>query len=306
MNEFNSFFAQAYWWLSLFGGLHCLALASYIRFFYRTTDNSSHILASFLALIALYFLTGMLNKDNSPIPLHILFNLLNPLYFLLMPLLYLYCKRCLQPTNEPLGLSKHYWPAIVTALFAMLDFSMRVQLHQSSGVKIDLFDNNFNISQWEILLPALLSLQTCFYFGALWSLFQQQQQFHTGLATEAHIKLTEIRLSWLVGLTGAMLLNWLTRVLVVIFPFYFGDHLSLLSHALPRLTLLLSMYLLAVYGLQHITRSAYLSGRLTAQAPTATTSNESLLTDEEYAFLQEIQQDSQVVDEPKKNTKTKN
>lgn len=33
MNEFYTFFAQAYWWLSLLGGLHCLTLAIYIRFF---------------------------------------------------------------------------------------------------------------------------------------------------------------------------------------------------------------------------------------------------------------------------------
>lgn len=46
MNEFNGFFAQAYWWLSLFGGLHCLALAIYIRYFYQA-ETHQNLLASF-------------------------------------------------------------------------------------------------------------------------------------------------------------------------------------------------------------------------------------------------------------------
>ncbi|MGL6122988.1 MAG: hypothetical protein ACRC1W_08225, partial [Shewanella sp.] len=68
-------------------------------------------------------------------------------------------------------------------------------------------------------------------------------------------------------------------------------NLSLLSHALPRLTLLLSMYMLAIYGLKQITRSAYLKGYMAKQPKQHPLSIESVLTQEEYEFLQQVQQD---------------
>ncbi|AVV84913.1 hypothetical protein SPWS13_3174 [Shewanella putrefaciens] len=150
MNEFNTFFAQAYWWLSLLGGLHCLALAIYIRYFYHA-DGNQKLLASFLSLIALYFLTGMLNRDNTPIPIHILFNLINPIYFLLMPLLYLYCKRSLEQRFEPIGFSKHYWPSIFTLFIAVIDIFLRIDLEKNPiwfQAEIILHQINIDISHW--------------------------------------------------------------------------------------------------------------------------------------------------------------
>lgn len=108
--------------------------------------------------------------------------------------------------------------------------------------------------------------------------------------TQPQETLGTIRFRWLIGLTLAMLLNWLIRVFVVILPFYFGDNLSLLSNALPRLTLLLSMYMLAVYGLKQITRSAYLKGRM-AKQPLQPHVIQNVLTPEEYEFLHQVQQD---------------
>lgn len=291
MNEFHSFFTQAYWWLSLFGGVHCLALAIYIRYFYHP-DANQKLLAAFLSLIALYFLTGMLNRDNSPIPIHILFNLINPIYFLLMPLLYLYCKRSLAPTNKPLGFSKHYWPSALTLVFAILDIALRLTAHPiNEWQPIALMLKEMSISQWGALLPALLSVQTCCYFIALWMLFRRHKRNQRDV-TQTQEALGTIRFRWLISLTLAMLLNWLIRVFVVILPFYLGDNLSLLSHALPRLTLLLSMYMLAVYGLKQITRSAYLKGRMAEpeleQRPLVI---ENVLTPEEYEFLHQVQQD---------------
>lgn len=304
MNEFHSFFTQAYWWLSLFGGVHCLALAIYIRYFYHP-DANQKLLAAFLSLIALYFLTGMLNRDNSPIPIHILFNLINPIYFLLMPLLYLYCKRSLVPTHKPLGFSKHYWPSAVTLVFAILDIALRLSAHPNGEWQpLTQMLKEISISQWGAILPALLSIQTCCYFIALWVLFRRHKRNQSD-ATLTQEALGTIRFRWLIGLTLAMLLNWLIRVFVVILPFYLGDNLSLLSHALPRLTLLLSMYMLAVYGLKQITRSAYLKGRLakpqSQQRPIAI---ENVLTPEEYEFLHQIQQDD--AEKPQASSPPKN
>ena len=289
MNEFNGFFAQAYWWLSLFGGLHCLALAIYIRYFYQA-ETHQNLLASFLSLIALYFLTGLINRDNAPIPIHLLFNLISPIYFLLMPLLYLYCKNSLNQTNQPIAFSKHYWPALLTLLFAIIDIVIKLTGYQTGKwPSVVLIFSELNISHWSALLPALLSIQTCYYFIALWMLFHRHKQKQTNM-TSSQETLGTIRFRWLIGLTLAMLLNWLIRVFVVILPFYFGDNLSLLSNALPRLTLLLSIYMLAVYGLKQITRSAYLKGRMTKQ-PSQPHVIHNVLTPEEYEFLHQVQQD---------------
>lgn len=294
MNEFNTFFAQAYWWLSLFGGLHCLALAIYIRYFYHA-DSNQKLLAGFLSLIALYFLTGMLNRDNSPIPIHILFNLINPIYFLLMPLLYLYCKRSLEQCTEPIGFSRHYWPSIFTLCLAILDTALRFNLHNDAiwfQAEFFQYRQHIDLSHWGLALPLLLFIQTSSYFVALWFLFRQhkQQQPRSINAPQETLRLIHFR--WLFGLTLAMLLNWLIRVFVVVLPFYLGDILSPLSHALPRLSLLLSFYFLAAYGLKQITRTAYLKGHIAAPAPKIESPMTEVLTSEEFEFIQQLQKES--------------
>lgn len=294
MNEFNTFFAQAYWWLSLFGGLHCLALAIYIRYFYHAYSNQK-LLAGFLSLVALYFLTGMLNRDNSPIPIHILFNLINPIYFLLMPLLYLYCKRSLEQSTEPIGFSRHYWPSIFTLCLAILDIALRLNLHKDAiwfQAEFFLYRQHIDLSHWSLALPLLLFIQTSSYFVALWFLFRRYQQRQQQPINAPQETLRLIHFRWLFGLTLAMLLNWLIRVFVVVLPFYLGDILSPLSHALPRLSLLLSFYFLAAYGLKQITRTAYLKGHIAAPAPKIEPQTTELLTSEEFEFIQQLQKES--------------
>lgn len=297
MDEFNTFFAQAYWWLSLFGGLHCLALAIYIRYFYSANSNQK-LLAGFLSLIALYFLTGMLNRDNSPIPIHILFNLINPIYFLLMPQLYLYCKRSLEQSTEPIGFSKHYWPSLLTLFLAIVDISLRFNLHNDAiwfQAEFFLYRQHIDLSHWGLALPLFLFIQTSCYFVALWFLFRRHQQHQRQPVNAPQETLRLIHFRWLFGLTVAMLLNWLIRVFVVILPFYLGDIHSPLSHALPRLSLLLSFYFLAAYGLKQITRTAYLKGHIAAPAPKVEPQTTELLTSEEFEFIQQLQKESNEV-----------
>ena len=207
-----------------------------------------------------------------------------------MPLLYLYCKSSLSQISQPIGFSKHYWPALLTLLFAIIDIVLKLTGYQTGEWQsIALLLKELNINQWSALLPALLSIQTCYYFIVLWMLFRLHKQKQRNI-TQPKETLGTIRFRWLIGLTLAMLLNWLIRVFVVILPFYFGDNLSLLSNALPRLTLLLSMYMLAVYGLKQITRSAYLKGRM-AKQPLQPHVIQNVLTPEEYEFLHQVQQD---------------
>ncbi len=66
MTAFSDIFTQAYWWLSLLGGLHCLALSIYARFVYQDSHSQRRLLAGIFALMALYFFTGLFNSDNTP------------------------------------------------------------------------------------------------------------------------------------------------------------------------------------------------------------------------------------------------
>ncbi|MCH1931425.1 hypothetical protein L9G16_14655 [Shewanella sp. A25] len=290
MDQFNSFFAQAYWWLSLFGGLHCFGLALYIRIRFRT-DVNQRLLAAFLALIALYFFTGMVNRDNAPIPMHLIFNLLNPIYFLVMPLLYLYCKSTLEERTTSIGFSKHYLPSLISLGLALLDIMLRLSLHtQASGFAQKFFEfrQHIDVSHWSLIFPLLLLIQTASYFIALIKLLRPDKLRPTTAVNEDVATLQSIRFHWLLMLTIVMLLNWLLRVFLVVLPFYFGDSLSMLSLALPHLSLMLSFYVLAAFGLRQITHAAFVRGHLSAPAKTASQEQE-ILTPEELDFIQQIQ-----------------
>ncbi len=49
MTAFSDIFTQAYWWLSLLGGLHCLALSIYARFVYQDSHSQRRLLAGIFA-----------------------------------------------------------------------------------------------------------------------------------------------------------------------------------------------------------------------------------------------------------------
>ncbi|QYJ78602.1 hypothetical protein [Shewanella acanthi] len=290
MDQFNSFFTQAYWWLSLFGGLHSLGLALYIRIRFRA-DINQRLLAAFLALIALYFFTGMVNRDNAPIPMHLIFNLLNPIYFLVMPLLYLYCKSTLEERKTPIGFSKHFLLSLICLGFALLDIMLRFNLHIHASEfvqKFFEFRQHIDVSHWSLILPLLLLIQTASYFVALIMLLRPYKLRSTTAVNKDITTLQSLRFQWLLMLTIVMLLNWLLRVFLVVLPFYFGDSLSMLSLALPHLSLMLSFYVLAAFGLKQITHAAFIRGHLSAPSKTAPSQGD-ILTSEELDFIQQIQ-----------------
>jgi len=46
--------------------------------------------------------------------------------------------------------------------------------------------------------------------------------------------LKDIKFRWLLVLTLAMMSNWLVRTVLVILPFYLGDHTSEITQAMTR------------------------------------------------------------------------
>jgi len=291
MNELSSFLTQGYWWLSLLGGIHCIGLGLYIRYIYRESSGNHKLLAGLFSLMALYFFTGMLNRDNAPAPIHLLFTLIIPVYFLLMPLLYLYCYRSLHNIRAPITLSKHFYlPILITIIiFAISLLSNNFipntgTLQRSIGPGL----RDFKIGA---ALPALLSLQTGFYFILIVQMLRKYRG-HSGKVHQESLK--DIKFRWLLVLTLAMMSNWLVRAVLVILPFYMGDQISEATQAFTRLILLLTVYLLALYGLQQITKAAYLRGRFMRQSEHSqakTKASSQLLDSEELNYLQQLMQE---------------
>lgn len=287
MNSFGQFFLEAYWWLSLLGGIHCLLLSLYIRYVYQESQDNHKLLAGVFGLVSIYFFTGLINYQNSPAPLHLLFVLIIPVYFLLMPMLYLYCKRGLSQEVIDVRYSWHYAPAVIMCVVAIAAV-LWGWYHASDGWQLA-FDTMGRLDHLGIvgtLLPALLSIQTCVYFVLLLKLLQK----YKGRGYRAHAdSLKDIKFRWLMALTVALLGNWIIRMFLLILPFYLGGEISPLEKALPRLLLLLTVYALAIFGLKQITRAAYLRGTLAqAPQPQPSSSTRQLLDSEELSYLQEI------------------
>ncbi|MCL1059710.1 hypothetical protein L2729_17200 [Shewanella gelidimarina] len=293
MNEFNDFVSQGYWWLSLLGGLHCLGLGLYIRYIYREKNGNQKILGSIFSLMALYFFTGLLTKDNAPAPIHFIFILIIPIYFLLMPMLYLYCHRSLNDAKAPSGFSPHFFPALFVAMTVLATAGYRV-LHQGELPDISLSFNSGlshlnHLSLLGAALPGLLFIQTALYFYFILKMLSRYPSRTSRLHQES---LKDIKFRWLLVLTLALMSNWIVRAVLVILPFYFGEQLIHINHVATKLVLLLTVYILAIYGLKQITYAAFLRGRLAqSQQKSPMKASQQLLSSEELAYLQKLMQD---------------
>ena len=258
-------------------------LALYIRYLYpKSPSPNNELLASIFSLLALYFFTGMLNRDNTPLPIHLLFTLIIPIYFVTMPLLYFYCKRVLSGQFIDIGLSKHYLPALLIAFSVIISTAHKI--NDLDTVTIE----SLNVREFQhmtflgALLPALLTLQTAVYF---YLIFKMLNKYQAGLPANGTKSLVSIRFHWLLMLTIALLSNWVLRTVLLTLPFYFGDQFSVLTQAVTRLSMLLTVYGLAIYGLQQLTWAAYLKG---VSKGTQAYQSEPLLDNDELLFLQSV------------------
>ncbi|MCG9695390.1 hypothetical protein [Shewanella sp. Isolate11] len=285
---YNNFLYEGYWWISLLGGLHCIGLGTYIRYLYRDRHGNHKLLGTLFTLVAVYFLTGLVNPQNSPFPLQLFFILLVPTYFLLTPLLYLYCYQTLHNTKRSTRRSWHFFPAgslaFIISIAFMFDSDFRLYTYPESR-------HAFNhVTLLASILPVLLSLHACIYFYCILKLLKR---FKNETPKAHHNTIKAIKLKWLLVLTLAMLINWLIRTFMVIFPVYFGDQVNITSQAFTNIFLLLTVYGLAIYGLKQITITAYLRGsqshhqRPSPQRP----AYHKLLSNEEINFLQQILND---------------
>ncbi|GGE90801.1 hypothetical protein [Shewanella carassii] len=276
MTEFSDIFTQAYWWLSLLGGLHCLALSLYAHFAPQGNANQQRLLTALFAIMALYFFTGLFNRDNTPAPIHLLFLLLLPLYFLLMPALYQYLKLQLRPAASPKLPLKHLLPS----MFAMLLVVLLWLFNPSLITGLALLGYQPSLNWGSLVLPLLLLMQTALYLVLVLQLMKRHYQ----APNELDSRLQQLGNHWLLILTLTLILTWLVRNIAVLLTLFFGDQFSVVAQAVPRLALLLTLYLLAIYGLNQLTRAAYLR----EHSPRNASMPKQPLDKEELDFLNEI------------------
>lgn len=282
MTDYQTFFTQAYWWLSLLGGVHCLGVALFIRYSYQgqTVDNKS--LAGIFVLIGFYFLTGLFTQESNPIPIHLMLTLCYPIYFLLMPLLYIYSKQILHGDNYQVNFFKHFMAAMLAALLisSAIFFGVGINL-QTSNTAVNSLAELSHINAFALIFPGLILIQTIVYFALIYQLLMQAKVNNDPLLSGA-------RLRWITILVIGMLINWLVRLTIVYLPFYSDGMISILPQAITRLSLLVTVYILAFYGLHQVTRTAYLSGRAIPPSPNNTLNSQQILDADELNYLQDI------------------
>ncbi|WP_394132411.1 hypothetical protein [Shewanella maritima] len=290
MNEYSPFFSDAYWWLSLIGGIHCVGVGIYIRYIYQSHNRSHKLLAAIFVLIGIYFFTGLITKETSPVPIHLVLTLFVPIYLLLMPLLYLYCKNSLTGQSKN-NYWKHFAPALIsaftvsTAVLLRVGFDPHIHLEPINSLK-----QLSHINVLAIIFPLLLIAQALVYFSLLFSMFSQYRKRFSVL-DQTTIK--DIRFRWLVLLTVGILFNWITRLALVAIPFYVGDYFTTLNQAIARLSMLITVYVFAFYGLTQITRMAYLRGNLASDSNSPVKASAQLLNAEEMQYLQGVIKDDE-------------
>ncbi|MBB1440302.1 hypothetical protein H5202_16800 [Shewanella sp. SG41-4] len=293
MNQFNDLFIQTYWWLSLLGGIHCLGVGLYIHYIYQSATRSHSLLAGIFLLIGCYFLTGLLTPETTPIPIHLTLTLFIPIYFLLMPMLYLYCKSSLTAQDYQPLLIKHFGVAIIVALVTSSTILFHIGIDpENSNNTIGTLGELSSINLLAMVLPILLMLQT---FGYFWAIYRLLSRYRPQYLANRQPNLQVIRFRWLSVLTIGILINWVLRIVLVYLPFYLGDSVLLLTQAVTRLSLLLTVYVFALYGIQQVTRAAYLRGSLnaTSQATLQTKKSHTvqLLDEEEITYLHHLMVD---------------
>ena len=288
MTEYKDIFIQAYWWLSLLGGVHCFGVALYIRFLHKSLNANHKSLAGVFALIGFYFLTGIFTKESSPIPIHLMLTLFYPIYFLLMPLLYIYCKQSLLAERYQANHLKHFIPALIIAMMTSSAILFRIGIKpNASDYAITSLADLSHINIFALVLPCCILLQTVIYFVLIYKLLINT---HKRNVLSNHSAVLDIHFRWICILCSAILLNWILRLALIYLPFYFGDSTLLMpQQAITRLSLLVTIYALVFYGLHQVTRTAYLKGLATQANINPQISNKTPILDaDEMSYLQDI------------------
>ncbi|MFS1437077.1 hypothetical protein [Shewanella sp. 10N.286.48.A6] len=293
----NQFFSQAYIWLSLLAGIHCLGVGFYVRYIFANNDSStSHsnrLLGALFILISLFFFSASITRENAPIQIHFMMTLMVPFYFLLMPLLYSYCKACLQIKTSDLNFVKHILTTLISMAVIVVTVSFNIgMVPDASHIQVNNISELVTINKIALVMPAIILIQSGIYFFLIISALSRHR-------VDKHQSLKNVRFRWLLLLTGGILLNWVLRLVLVLLPFYFGDTISSYAVGIVRLCLLATIYGFAIYGLHQVTRLVFL--RIKVNKTPQHHSAKLLLDNEELDYLRSVISDDKASDQGLEN-----
>ncbi len=141
-----------------------------------------------------------------------------------------------------------------------------------------------NMTFLGVLLPVLLMIQVIIYSICIVKLIRRYKQ-QLSINTEP---LSDVTIRWLLILASAVIVNWFVRSLLASLSFILGDQFVLFAQTAIQLSLLLTLYLLAIYRLQQLTIIGYQSGLNTSHDAKASEQNETVLNQDEKAFLSKV------------------
>ncbi|MBY6226101.1 hypothetical protein [Ferrimonas balearica] len=255
--------------IALIGSFNCLLLAILLLYFYRDPLRSERYLASWLALLALYF--GLMPNLLPPA-------MLLPAYalqFFALPCLYLYL--CAQLRQRKVKTEQHLLLPALLFLYALITALLHDGHHLWSHMDAE--------GLLLILLPVGAIAQYLYYAGATWLLWRRWA--HPGATASARPNTP--RYSWLMVLMITSGLVWLLRLIGVAVPLWTGQPIPAWMLVSKRITIVSLLLFGLAYGLSQITASAW---GLRRQARTNSDARrqppESVLSSEELAFLRDL------------------
>lgn len=255
--------------IALIGSFYCLLLAVLLLYFYRDPFRSERYLASWLALLALYF--GL-------VPNQLPSTVLLPAYtlqFFALPCLYLYLEAQLRRRRVRAG-----WHLTIPAALSLYALAT-VQFHVSHQMGGHLEADEYLLA----LLPLGALAQYLYYARATWQLWRRWG--YPNATTSARPRTQNY--AWLLTLTITSGLVWLLRLIGVSIPLWNGQPLAPWVHVSKRIAIIGLLLFGLAYGLRQITSSVWVQRRRTRPRTKARKPrSESVLSPEELTFLRDL------------------
>lgn len=255
--------------IALIGSFNCLLLAFVLLYFYRDPFHSERYLASWLALLALYF--GLMPNLLSPM-------MMLPTYalqYFALPCLYLYLSAQLRQRKARAG--RHLLLPTTVFLYTLLT----AWLHADHRLWAHLEADGFLL----VLLPLGAVAQYLYYARATWRLWQRWSPHDNAAPPRPGAP----NYAWLLTLTITSGLVWLLRLIGTSLPLWTHRPLAPWMVVSKRITVIGLLLFGLFYGLRQLTTSAWQqrrrssSGRDAGGAPT-----DAVLDAEERAFLRDL------------------
>ncbi|WP_133408003.1 hypothetical protein [Parashewanella tropica] len=280
------FIEQAYWWLSLLAGLHCLLLSlMFLGSGWRKPTSQLMMLSAIFVILCLFFADGVLGEVLTE-PWRTFVGVVTASVSLfILPLCYQYYIVSLYPEQSARERKNpHLISACIIVIFVLMAYVVdpSIVTHSFQNPKtIVWFTGIERVSE---TLPILLFIQVGVYLVLMYRLLggykYQLQKTQTSLSANQTCH-------WLYVVTGFIFVNWLLAIPGLVFVQLLNWKLENTVEVIMHFTWLLSLYLLTLYRLQqlihiHTERSP---------SPYPQTQQSPILNEEEHDYITSVIRD---------------